>query len=125
MAIVISYAQAAILQKTGWNDATAASVRWHTKRRPRAGKLESPVSAGAQTTRCTRVKLRTTVVSTGDPLARRKPFVPLRPARAGAEAEALRAAGERAQAVLDSIGDAVISTDLAGRITYMNRSPSA
>ena len=53
-------------------------------------------------------------------MARREPFVPLCPARVGAEAEAWRAAGERAQAVLDSIGDAVISTDLAGRITYMN-----
>ena len=33
---------------------------------------------------------------------------------------AARAAGERAQATLASIGDAVLSTDLAGKITYMN-----
>ena len=29
-------------------------------------------------------------------------------------------AGERAQVMLDSIGDAVLSTDLAGNVTYMN-----
>ncbi len=40
--------------------------------------------------------------------------------RAGAPAEVLRVAGERAQVVLDSIGDAVLSTDLAGNVTYMN-----
>ncbi|MCX7054610.1 MAG: diguanylate cyclase [Proteobacteria bacterium] len=33
---------------------------------------------------------------------------------------ASRAAGERAQVMLASIGDAVLSTDLAGNITYMN-----
>jgi diguanylate cyclase (GGDEF)-like protein/PAS domain S-box-containing protein len=44
----------------------------------------------------------------------------LSPAYAGADAEAMRAAGERAQVTLDSIGDAVLSTDLAGNITYLN-----
>ena len=39
---------------------------------------------------------------------------------AGAPAEASRVAGERAQVMLDSIGDAVLSTDLAGNVTYMN-----
>jgi diguanylate cyclase (GGDEF)-like protein/PAS domain S-box-containing protein len=38
----------------------------------------------------------------------------------GAAPEASRAAGERAQVMLDSIGDAVLSTDLAGNVTYMN-----
>jgi diguanylate cyclase (GGDEF)-like protein/PAS domain S-box-containing protein len=39
---------------------------------------------------------------------------------AGGNAEAMRVAGERAQVTLDSIGDAVLSTDLAGNVTYMN-----
>jgi diguanylate cyclase (GGDEF)-like protein/PAS domain S-box-containing protein len=46
--------------------------------------------------------------------------VPASPAGAGADAEALRAAEGRAQVTLDSIGDAVLSTDLAGNITYLN-----
>jgi diguanylate cyclase (GGDEF)-like protein/PAS domain S-box-containing protein len=37
-----------------------------------------------------------------------------------AAAEALSIEKERADATLDSIGDAVISTDVAGRITYLN-----
>jgi PAS domain S-box-containing protein len=36
------------------------------------------------------------------------------------DAAALSLEGERAQITLDSIGDAVVSTDLAGRITYLN-----
>jgi diguanylate cyclase (GGDEF)-like protein/PAS domain S-box-containing protein len=36
-------------------------------------------------------------------------------------AAALSLEGERAQITLDSIGDAVVSTDLGGRITYLNR----
>ena len=39
---------------------------------------------------------------------------------AGAAPEASRLAGERAQLMLDSIGDAFLSTDLAGNVTYMN-----
>ena len=39
---------------------------------------------------------------------------------AGAAPEASRAAGERAQVMLDSIGDAVLSIDLTGNVTYMN-----
>jgi diguanylate cyclase (GGDEF)-like protein/PAS domain S-box-containing protein len=38
----------------------------------------------------------------------------------GSDFAAARVAGERAQATLASIGDAVLSTDLAGKITYMN-----
>ena len=38
-----------------------------------------------------------------------------------ANAEALFAEQERAQVTLDSIGDAVISTDVAGNVTYLNR----
>jgi len=38
----------------------------------------------------------------------------------GFDFAAARVAGERAQATLASIGDAVLSTDLAGNITYMN-----
>jgi len=37
-----------------------------------------------------------------------------------ARAEALRVATERAQVTLNSIGDAVVSTDTAGNITYLN-----
>lgn len=37
-----------------------------------------------------------------------------------AHAEALRRAAEDAQVTLDSIGDAVVSTDFAGNITYLN-----
>jgi diguanylate cyclase (GGDEF)-like protein/PAS domain S-box-containing protein len=37
-----------------------------------------------------------------------------------AHSEALLLEGERAQATLNSIGDAVISTDVAGNITYLN-----
>ena len=39
---------------------------------------------------------------------------------AGVSPEASREAGERAQVMLDSIGDAVLSADLAGNVTYMN-----
>ena len=39
---------------------------------------------------------------------------------AGAPAEASRVAGERAQVMLDSIGDAVLSTDLAANVTSMS-----
>lgn len=53
-------------------------------------------------------------------LARCKATVRLGPARPGADAEEVRAAGERAQVMLDSIGDAVLSTDLTGRVTYLN-----
>ena len=53
-------------------------------------------------------------------MARSKPLVPFRPEGVGADARALRVAGERAQVTLDSIGDAVLSTDLAGNITYLN-----
>jgi diguanylate cyclase (GGDEF)-like protein/PAS domain S-box-containing protein len=37
-----------------------------------------------------------------------------------ARADGLRLTAEHAQALLDSIGDAVLSTDLAGRVTYLN-----
>jgi len=53
-------------------------------------------------------------------MARSRPLVPFRPEGVGADARALRVAGERAQVTLDSIGDAVLSTDLAGNITYLN-----
>jgi diguanylate cyclase (GGDEF)-like protein/PAS domain S-box-containing protein len=36
------------------------------------------------------------------------------------QADAMRLAAERAQATLDSIGDAVLSTDRAGNVTYLN-----
>ena len=39
---------------------------------------------------------------------------------AGVSSQASRVAGERAQLMLDWIGDAVLSTDLAGNVTYMN-----
>jgi len=44
--------------------------------------------------------------------------VPFSTARA--DVAALRGAEQRAQVMLDSIGDAVLGTDLAGRVTYMN-----
>jgi len=37
-----------------------------------------------------------------------------------ARGEALRLTAEHAQATLDSIGDAVLCTDLAGNVTYLN-----
>jgi len=55
-------------------------------------------------------------------MSRSKPLAPADPdgADADVDAEELRAAEERAQVTLDSIGDAVLSTDLAGKITYLN-----
>ena len=40
-------------------------------------------------------------------------------------AEALFAARERAEVTLNSIGDAVLSTDLSGRVTYLNLAAEA
>ena len=40
-------------------------------------------------------------------------------------AEALFAARERAEVTLDSIGDAVLSTDLDGNVTYLNLAAEA
>jgi PAS domain-containing protein len=40
--------------------------------------------------------------------------------RVDSDFAASRVAGERAQVMLASIGDGVLSTDLAGNITYMN-----
>jgi len=51
---------------------------------------------------------------------RRRLLVQTRFNGAGAAPEAARVAGERAQVMLASIGDAVLSTDLSGNITYMN-----
>lgn len=53
-------------------------------------------------------------------MSRRRLPVLASPDDVGADAQALRAAGERAQITLDSIGDAVLSTDLAGNVTYLN-----
>jgi len=53
-------------------------------------------------------------------MPRRKLLVQANFNSVGATLEASRVAGERAQVMLDSIGDAVLSTDLAGNVTYMN-----
>jgi len=53
-------------------------------------------------------------------MPRSKPLVPLCPEGVGADARALRVPGELAQVTLDSIGDAVLTTDLAGNVTYLN-----
>lgn len=53
-------------------------------------------------------------------MARSKPIVPSSPEGVGADRRTLRVGSERAQATLDSIGDAVLTTDLAGNVTYLN-----
>ena len=49
-------------------------------------------------------------------MARSRPLFPASPAQAGAD----EGVPHDAQVTLDSIGDAVLSTDLAGNITYLN-----
>jgi len=53
-------------------------------------------------------------------MSRSAPLVLTSPEGDGPVVEELRGAEQRAQAMLDSIGDAVLSTDLAGNITYLN-----
>jgi diguanylate cyclase (GGDEF)-like protein/PAS domain S-box-containing protein len=53
-------------------------------------------------------------------MARSKPLVSSCPEGVGADGWALRLPGELAQVTLDSIGDAVLTIDLAGDVTYLN-----
>ncbi len=49
-----------------------------------------------------------------------RPLAPRSPETVGAVGETFVLVGASAQAMLDSIGDAVLSTDLAGKVTYLN-----